>query len=663
MTAEKNSAALVADVDFSLKGFDDIRAKWIPRPKVSTKQWFVDNLRLPKRISDVSGNFDLNTFPYQAGPLDAFDDIDVRVMSFQWGTQLGKTTMLHGLIPKIAATDPSPMMFAGPDEPSAKYNSERRIMPLVEAIPELADKLLPEGRRDTFTPDLGDCVLYMAWSGSPATTGQRSCRYVFCTELSKWNREKSDEADPADLVRERVKAFWDSKIIFEGTPTVSGICRMEGLEAAADQVLYFMVPCPKCGHRQPLTFKNLMFDRLADGKTNRELGERTARFECEKCKAKIRDEHKPRMLRGGIWAEKGADIPEGFKETIFYTPGKQKRRLHFMLNSLYSPVLTFADVVSEFILSTQRKGNKSLQNFINSWLAETWSPKMRSFRWGELKRVISDGTVPRGVVPAWAYFLTAGIDIGGQFSVYTIRAWGPGGRSRLIDWRQIPQPDSEIQFNELEAFILASKFKIEKSDKEMPVALAGVDSGFKAHEVYDWCRFASEKYGERVRPIKGWNKGSPYWMSAVDHSSVDGKRIEGGIQLWHVNDPYWKEWLTSKYSIKAGKAGAWEVPADADEYYMKSITSEVQKEKRNRQGQISYEWVVVDTKMGEIPVGNHFFDAEKIAAVMADMLGWREIEAEIEAEKVRKGKPEPVPEKTEADGGFLDGSDNYWGDR
>jgi phage terminase large subunit GpA-like protein len=53
--------------------------------------------------------------------------------------------------------------------------------------------------------------------------------------LSKWNKKKSDEANPVELVQERVKAFSDNKIILEGTPTKDGECAVEHLGRQANQ--------------------------------------------------------------------------------------------------------------------------------------------------------------------------------------------------------------------------------------------------------------------------------------------------------------------------------------------------------------------------------------------------------------------------------------------
>lgn len=597
-------ATKVLDTDLKL---------WEPRQFIASVEWLEKNIRIPERTSDFAGFYSSDNFPYQAGPLEAFDDIEVKEISLEWATQTGKSLLIQSLIAKIADTDPSPMMFVCPDSTTAKEVSSERIMPTAESVPRIRVRLLPEGRRNDLKPDFGDCVVYMAWSGSPTSLGQKAVRYVFGTELDKWSRNKSFEADAADLVRERVKAFWNHKIIFEGTPTIEGASRIDQLGKDANQRFKYHIPCPYCGKHQVLDFKRVKFKKGKDGKLDRDLAETTAYYQCGYCKKKINDYHKMAMLRAGVWAEVGSRIRKNFKGRIFWTPGKNKTRVHFDLSSLYSPILEFGDVAGEFVRCQQGDGKRTLQNFINSWLAQTWNINIREYKWKEVQKTLQ-ADEPRGTIPEWVYFLTAGIDVQKGWAVYNIRGWGFAGRSRLIEWGQV------VTYRELEDKILKRNFYQKATGDSLQVILAGIDSGYQPAEVYEWTNQMNFIYGERVRAIKGVSKGAPYWMSQIDRSGADGKVIEGGIQLWNIWDHHWKSYVTGKYETPAGRAGAWEIPNDVDEVYMRSITSEVLQKKVSKTGHIKFEWILADTT-----IGNHFLDTEKIAATMADMVDWRDL--------------------------------------
>lgn len=615
---------------------------WKPKEYITTIDWFEKNIKVPERTSDFAGPYNRKNFPYQIGVLEAFDDLEVKEISLQWATQTGKSLLIQSLVAKIADTDPSPMMFVCPDSATAKEVSSERIMPTAESVPSIRIKLLPEARRNDLKPDFGDCMVYMGWSGSPTSLGQKAVRYVFGTEIDKWSTHKSREADPADLVRERVKAFWNHKLIFEGTPTIEGQSRIDQLGKEANQLLKYHIPCPHCGTKQVLDFKRIKFQKGKKDKLDRDLAETTSYYQCIKCKKKIEDHHKLDMLRRGVWAEEKTRIPKNFKGHIFWTPDKPKTRIHFHLSSLYSPVLEFGDVAGEFVRCKKGEGRRTLQNFVNSWLAETWNINIREYKWKELKKVISVKET-KGTIPEWVYFLTAGIDVQKGWACYIIRGWGYRGRSRLIDWGQV------TTYTDLDNKILKKSF-FQEGGQALNVLLAGIDSGYQPAEVYEWTNSMNHIYGERVRAIKGQSKGAPYYMTQIDRSGADGKVIEGGIQLWNLWDHHWKSFVSGKYETPAGREGAWEIPSDADEMYMRSITSEVlQKNAHPRTGAIRYEWVVSDTI-----IGNHYFDCEKIAAAMADMVDWRDL-------------PEKRPEKKQyiptiskdQESGLLIGSEDF----
>jgi len=627
---------------------------WDRIERVSSVEWFEKNIKLSKRISAFPGYYSRYNFPFQVGFLELFDDMDSKEISMQWGTQLGKTTLFAAIPSKVASTDPSPMLFVCTDENQAREVSDEKIMATAEEVPGLKEKLLPKARRDKLKPDFGDCVVYMGWSGSTSTLGGRPCRYVIGTELSKWNRQKSEEADPGDLVRERVKGFWDSKMIFEGTPTVKGICRMEALEKSANQSLKFKVPCPHCDHHQVLTFRQLKFKTKP--KFTRDLAEKSAYYQCIKCKKKIEDHHKMPIMRRGIWAEYETKIPKSFinqpvetRGTIYYTPGKEKKRIHIQLGSLYSPILTFGDVASEFVRS---KLSGSLQNFFNGWAAETWTHRQKEYEWQSLKKKLQV-QVLHGGAPEWAVFLTAGADVQARVCYFTIRAWGYGGRSRLVVWGQSPS------IKIIEDYCLKTSYKKAGTQIKLPVSLLGVDSGYNSYKVYLWVNQMREKYGDQVRPIKGQPAARGiYWASDIERSGEDGKVIPGGIQLWNINDHHWKSFVVQKFDIPATFPGAWEVTSDADEMYMRGITSEVLVETKNKWGQKAFVWEIVDPE-----VGNHYLDCEKIDACMWHMLGGETLEDPT------GGNEEPPYDPSEEEtgegdvfgGGFLGGAESMGG--
>lgn len=489
---------------------EPLRRKWLPRPKMKTLEWLEQNAVVPGGVgSDFKGKFNINYFPYQAGVLELFDDPEVREIYLQWGTQLGKTFLLQMLVPKIADTDPAPILFGAADADLAG-NVGGRIYKIVEQVESLKGILPPEARRDMYKIGLGDCIVHMAWSGSPASLGDKSCRYVFCIELSKWNLKKSQEADPADLVRERVKMFFNTKIIMEGTPTVEGSCRMDALRQNATQRIRFQLPCPRCGKYIILAenqedFINMKWDKNKEGKSDRDIATRTAYYQCTKCKGRIDNSEKITMMRAGVWAESGIDIPHGFKGKVYLTPGKYKDRVHLHLSSLYSPILSWGDCAGEFIRCVNKqRGTIGLQNFTNSWLANTWNPRTREYRWEDMKKyVLEKETI--GKVPVGVKVLVCGIDTQDDALFYVVWGFGYDRETWLVDEGQLTCSMTTTNEDDLYSLVLGNivnrVYLGSEDGREWKIAIGAWDSGgHRTKEVYSVCR--------RVRqllPIKGRN--------------------------------------------------------------------------------------------------------------------------------------------------------------
>jgi phage terminase large subunit GpA-like protein len=114
----------------------------------------------------------------------------------------------------------------------------------------------------------------------------------------------------------------------------------------------------------------LRWDKPKDDESHADAADRSARYICEQCGKSIHDRHRSGMMRGGVWAPKGCTVDK--KGQLC---GKTERTCSvagFRLSSLYSLQLTWGKIAAAFV--TMRRNAKTLQMFINGWLAETWEP-------------------------------------------------------------------------------------------------------------------------------------------------------------------------------------------------------------------------------------------------------------------------------------------------
>lgn len=482
-----------------------------PRPNSRHLAWAMRNGR------DKDGRpYSHKDYPHignPGGPFDAMDDPHVRKLWLQWGTRLGKTTSAQWCAQKKVDEDPGDMMFVSSVEKLAMECTERAYA-MCGHTPILRDQLRAENDRRRDCMHFTSCVMFVGWSQSVSTLADKEIEFGHGGEISKWEHKgaasnKSKEADPLKLFLDRFKNRPHHKVILESSPTVKGHCRIEGGRLQSTNCR-FHVPCPHCSRYQELEFEQIKWQKLGNGRSDRELARATAYYECRYCKKKIEDFHRPLMMRAGVWCPEGCRVKDKqAKRTIeaFYRslPGGDGDELKpdykwrgwkyagwidgapvrdgpdagYHLSSLYALALSWGDIAAEFVGSAGKP--QDLRNFITGWLARTWSIEQRETTWEQLgKRIISD----RGrhlEVPAGYTLVTAAADKQLDCYKYLIEAHSFGQRSHILDYGIADTKDDvKAAFNRT--------FKRGGDGMQMRIALALVDRGFRPKEVEELCR-------------------------------------------------------------------------------------------------------------------------------------------------------------------------------
>lgn len=327
-------------------------------------KWAEDNVRIGSlENSGQQGAFTLDSREYWAGPLYAMDDAATRGITVISGTQNGKTLTVNVYIAFRIARKPCNIMCMAPNENLAKRNSEKRLGPLLAAIPEVVAKM-PRDRslKKKLDIQFADCALLMVGSGSPTQSSSTPCEVVVIDELDKCAGSDGNEADSAALAEERTKNFPRRKIIKTTTPTrEDGRGWVSYLSGTQER---YMVPCPHCGERIILLFQNVKWSadaKLPNGEWDDDIVQSTARYECQCCGGVISDAAKLRAIR------LASELHD--RGWVATNPKPKPHHRSFHLSSLYAPTLSWSDIALAF-LDFKRRGD--VQNFVNSWLAEPY---------------------------------------------------------------------------------------------------------------------------------------------------------------------------------------------------------------------------------------------------------------------------------------------------
>lgn len=621
------------------EGLKRVKALIEPHRVTSRAEWCAKHINLPSGTSATPGKYDLDRYPYLRGVLDAADDPAVEQIVMMWATQLGKTTLLQALLASTAILCPVPAMMGSADKDSL-IELRDKFYRMAEESQLLSDKI-PEPRlRNDRWIDIGAVRCHLAYSANTQRLSGKSCALVLCTELDRW-KKTTTHGDPAKIIAQRVKAFPRSLIVYESTPS-NDSSRINRLYQLSDR-RRFLVPCPKCNHWQELRFFPRvkgpkagfggiggLKDKKGRYRTSDEVRE-LAHYVCENG-CRIESPQKPAMVSAGLWVPAGQHVNS--RGQLEGEPIRTKRIWGCKLSSLYSETVSFGRIAAEYIDS--RDNLDDLQVFHNDWLARIWSNLAKMPKWRDLGMRLK-GSYPPGIVPPWAFFLTAGIDVGESYCRWVVRAWGEGGTSALVDWGTTHKTAASkaSHLEGLKTAILERTFPLPESatnpfgQRALSVRLAGIDVGWKPHLVHDFVRGMPECAG-RLYQVAGKDdllSGELFTMKVVERSARDGKPYEGGQTRWNLNRHIINADLFARWKQPLDEPGSWwltSAEVSHCEQYLRELTNEApQTEISKKTGRTISRWVVIDQN-----IGNHFWDAEAYALAMAQMVvgqDWKDL--------------------------------------
>ena len=533
-------------------------------------------------VSAEPGKWRTNRTPYLKEPMDRFTDPLIEKIVLCFGAQLGKTETELNMIGYALDQTSSPTMMVYPTDTIAKFASDKRVQPMIKSVKSINDKFDENSKLLELDFNNGNYMVLVG-ANSPSSLSSRSIKYLFFDEIDKYPAFAGKEADPIKLATERTKTFVDKKIVMVSTPTIESGNIWQAFMSANERRQYY-VPCPHCGVSQVLKFKQIKWPE--EHNDNVDMIRDTAYYECEHCGERIYDKHKMEMLRRGEWRA----VNESQSKV---------RSVAYHLSSIYSPWVTFGDVAYEFKNS---KGTPAtLMNFINSWLAEPWkSSKTKSTQNMEF----TQSNYPCGVVPDKAVLLIASVDVQLDHFWWEVRAYAPGVKSYLIDYGQAST------WEDLEEIIINREYPSEYGEPRQ-VMKAGIDSGFRTDEVYQFC----SRFPEVCIPLKGSSDHktmtAPYTMTSLE------KGVVGGLKLYVLNTDYWKDFIFARMIRPAGEDGTIHLYKECPQEYSDHLRSEEKQEIRNvKTGDVTVQWKPLTSH----PV-NHLLDTCTYNAAVADIAG------------------------------------------
>ncbi len=558
-------------------GLDRAQAKAGPRQRLTVSEWADLHRWLTSKQTGEPGQWRTSRNPMLREIQDAFSlNNAIREIWVMKSSQVGVSEACVNVLGYYMDHEPCPLIYLMPTlEESQKWKAQK-LNPMLQEPGRIRDIMGGLRSRDAANNqtmiDFPGGILFMGGGNSPNSYAQKTARVALIDDFDRFPGEVGDEGDPEGLVRGRVKTYPTThKLGFISTPTIKGASLIERGFDRTDRRRYH-VACPHCGHRQHLRWGNLKWDQASAIPA-------WAEYECEQCGHGIRENHKPTLLREGIW------IPE--RPEIITRRGYQ-------VTALTAPIglgPSWLSLAQDFLIAKQDPG--TLKVFVNQNLGETWEDNTNKVTSHELAKRM--GTDDMRVIPPGCLAITVGIDTQDDWLAVTLLGWGaplrPDGPPRLwiLDWYDIRVSNRNTThpelWDELETYLHLPL--INHYGRPMKISAGLIDSrGHRSKEVRDFVQRPS------LRVVLYSGQGATNRMNrpiAQTASDVDknrkGKALRSGYGVWNVGTEHVKSYLYGRLAADGDLPPAERIihfPAGLPTDYFDGLLSEVYDPEKRR---------------------------------------------------------------------------------
>lgn len=566
--------------------------------------------------ASITGPFKVSNSPWLAEPMYAASDPLIREITLMFGAQGAKNLFVEGFISYIVANMPGNILFYGQTDEDAEEFATQRALKRARAI-DLLHYIWPDtkGAKKNNQVHLGHMSLEFLGVSKSNIEG-KSAPWVFCDEkhLKQW-------LGMGRIVKQRCSAYWDHKIVNIST------AGDEGSEIDSDYHRGSMedwhLGCPACHRLCKLVWSNetqlIQWQHPEKGaKTNfRELRQ-TVRFVCphEGCNCEEKQSVPLMMEMNRLAAYVCGNIDASPDHRSFH------------VSQIAYPWSSWESQVEEWIHACERAGTgdlANLRNFMIRVMAHTWEKRVSNSSTAHVTgdyQIIDMGfnwADEEGNPVEKERFATVDVqERGGRHFWVVVRAWGAGGRSRLVNayrcesWDEV---DRRIEENKVKAKRVGADSRHATEEVKEMCAKRGWHYmvADMTREEYDWMGPANTKV---KRPYKrsSWH----------DTRMVDGKKVR---QYAH-GIIFSKTWARNVLANRIAGAGTeWGLPSDVgnltfvgtakiESSYLAQLNSWVEKEEINKKtNETKLQWVQINTD-------DHIRACEEMQLVLAAISGF-----------------------------------------
>ena len=519
-------------------------------------------------------------------------------------SQLMKTQWMFNVAGQTLDDAPAPVLWIAPTKNNALEVIEPKVDAMLRQCASLWAKTTKGQKYAKLRKIVASVPFRLAWAGSPTEIASDNACIVLVDEIDRVPKDVKGEGSVIDMADARHTSFPDGRTLGASSPTEANVetyvdertgmrhwkpARPEDVISTIWRLWQegsrheWAVPCPSCRDYFIPRFRYLIWKEKA---TPIEA-ERTAKLGCACCGELIDNDHREWMNARGVYVAPGqkpkryrrnskhATIEDHTGATVVEYPVEfggfvwpadaETRQITFWISGVmhYSDKNSFGRLASAYVKAARTGEDVLLKGVVNTKLGECWHFGGDAPTTNEVLNC--RGSYVAGRAPDGVVYVTMTVDVQKDRLIYSIRGWGAGHESWLLDngdlWGDTDRDEVWSDLDEL----------LNEEVDGHRISACAIDSGYRAPMVYAFVR----AHRKRCYATKGHDTlAKPFYMSRIDVDGRDGKTAKNGLSLWHFDADHFKTEVHDHITRPQDQPGAWHLPADVPEQYASEILAE-----------------------------------------------------------------------------------------
>lgn len=418
---------------------------------------------------------------------------------------------------------------------------------------------------------------------------------AYIDEADAFDNDIEKEGDPIGLAAKRIEGATFPKLVVGSTPKLKGFSLVDTRTQLADERFQYVITCPHCGDRHPITWGGKDETHGFKWRTNEDgiADPETVRHLCPHCGSLISQGEYLAVWEQGFYVNEDwsirLDVDSGQNAVFSDFDGntlRAPRHIAFVnVWTAYSPAASWPNIARDFLAAHEKAmaGDMSkLKTFTNTTLGRPWEEAIEKNDADELKHRAEPYALRS--VPMGCLLLLAAVDTQDNRLEITVRGYGRGLETWTIAHEILyGSPGEDDVWQELEEILFETEFH-HASGQTLRIAACAIDTG--GHYTQAVYAFAEKHFRRKVFAVKGASGREKHIKNGAQKVDIDwrGRLRKRGLILWHVGTNLVKDLLHSRLQLTKPGPGYMHFSNELPDEWFKQMAGEARAERHGIHG-------------------------------------------------------------------------------